>query len=359
VHVRRSDDGASTEVGVDQVLLIGATGPLAAVPAKPQVGRLLRVGSGRDFARFADLPPLAPGDVVEVAPGTYHEFLRVDVAGTAECPITVRGIGEAIIDGTGLELSGLHSRALVQIAADHCIVEGLRLNGARTPHGNASGVRLMNAATATVRDCEVSGSDLGINIHDCGAVEIERCNLVGNGTPRDGGSGANIYAERLERLSITSCRITDARGNNISSGARWTEIASSWIADGGNAEIDLLSPSSGSEQPHSGLIIGCRIQASAQRTGTRTRCVAFGNSVGGSLSLVNSTFISALPRIIYIAAATPSCSVLAYNCIFSGRAAGLVSGTTALSGSANWIVEGCPTPPGLVGTISGADPGLH
>jgi len=54
-----------------------------------------QVGAARAYHSVGALPALAPGDVVEVDPGTYNEVKRWTVAGTAVQPIVVRGVGPA------------------------------------------------------------------------------------------------------------------------------------------------------------------------------------------------------------------------------------------------------------------------
>ncbi len=114
-------------------------------------GRLVRVGPGEAVATLAQVPALSPGDVVEIAAGTYHEARRWTESGTVLRPIVIRAATGAavVIDGTGLDLSGVGavSRALFQVEGAHVRVEGVTFTHARNRQ-NAAGIRLL-AATAS------------------------------------------------------------------------------------------------------------------------------------------------------------------------------------------------------------------
>src|SRR5579864_1273636 len=83
-----------------QILIL--SGLLALV--LPACAETYMVGSGQAYRTLAALPTLHPGDTVEIHSGTYHEFRRWTDNGTADRPITVRGVGTTrpLFDGTGL-----------------------------------------------------------------------------------------------------------------------------------------------------------------------------------------------------------------------------------------------------------------
>jgi hypothetical protein len=352
VRAHRPDDDTAVEVAAGGTLRISATGAL--VPT-----RLLRVDEAGPIRRFADLPPLQPGDTVVVAAGVHRDRWRLAVSGTAERPITVRGEPGTIVDGAGIELDGgAEPRALIEVTGEHCELDGLTLRNARNHEGNAAGIRVFGVGQAVIRDCAARDCDAGIYIHDVGEAQVERCALVGNGSPGPGGAAfGNLVAERLARLGLRWCELSDARrGDNLWSGATENDIAYCRIARADNAEIDLIS--AGGASARGGTILGCLIEAKAERPGNRVRLIAFGGADGGRLALVNDTIVSGLPQAQVIEAASPRCSVSLRDCIVAGQARALLIGSDDMSGEANWIVDGCEIPAALVGTSRGAEPGF-
>jgi hypothetical protein len=89
-----------------------AAGLLAGLSATAEASTY-RVGIGEQFRELTALPPLQPGDVVEVVGGFSYQPVRFDVDGTAAAPITIRGLRNGqgqrprIMSGdNGLELAG-------------------------------------------------------------------------------------------------------------------------------------------------------------------------------------------------------------------------------------------------------------
>ena len=82
----------------------------------------------------AVLDSLSPGDVLELASGTYDvgSSLGLDVSGTAQAPITIRGE-----DRDNVILSG--SGTIIQVLrASHVILEDLTLQGTGTDSGGSA-----------------------------------------------------------------------------------------------------------------------------------------------------------------------------------------------------------------------------
>ncbi|HWB78302.1 MAG TPA: hypothetical protein VG755_25225 [Nannocystaceae bacterium] len=107
---------------------------------------------------------LAPGDVLELAAGTYAvDELYLDVAGTADAPIFVRGVSRAdvILDdpsGHILQLQG----------ASHIVIENLTMQGSGTDSGtdaSSQGISFWDGAeqtAVTIRGLDIVGVDMGI-----------------------------------------------------------------------------------------------------------------------------------------------------------------------------------------------------
>jgi hypothetical protein len=126
-----------------------------------------QVGPGKTYATIGAVPTLAPGDVVEIYPGTYNEVKRWTVAGTAANPITIRGMGATrpIIDGTGFNIDGAlpRPRAIFQIEASYVTIENLEfVNGRNGQNGAGFRITTFGSITnfVTIRNCKVSNCDI-------------------------------------------------------------------------------------------------------------------------------------------------------------------------------------------------------
>ena len=107
---------------------------------------------------------LAPGDVVELADGTYAvDELYLDVAGTADAPIYIRGASRS-----GVVLDDPTGRVLQLQAASHVIIENLTLQGSGTDSGtdaSSNGVGFWDGAlqeNVTIRSVDILGVDMGV-----------------------------------------------------------------------------------------------------------------------------------------------------------------------------------------------------
>jgi hypothetical protein len=116
-------------------------------PASP---RLIHVTS--DAALAAALSDAKPGDVIQLAGGTYAGPIRVARSGTAANPIVLRGIHR---DGTFLEAPG-SDQALV-ITGSHIVVEHL------TIRRSAWGLRITNTHDVVVRHTRITDVQYGID----------------------------------------------------------------------------------------------------------------------------------------------------------------------------------------------------
>lgn len=131
----------------------------------------------------AVLDSLAPGDVLELAAGTYGlgSGVSLDVSGTAQAPIVVRGA-----DRDGVILSG--SATIVQVLrASHVILEDLTLQGTGVDSGGAAtskGVSFWDGTLQefiTFRRLTMVGVDMGIVAWGrVNSVLVYDCILRGN-----------------------------------------------------------------------------------------------------------------------------------------------------------------------------------
>ncbi len=131
------------------------------------------------------LANLNPGDVLELAAGTYADLgLQLTRSGTAAQPITIRGASK-----TGTVLSS-PSRVLQLLAASYLIVENLTIRGSNVNSGtNASsrGIEFWDGAAGqtqvTFRDLIITGVDVGIKAYGTvNGVLVYNCEMTGNNT---------------------------------------------------------------------------------------------------------------------------------------------------------------------------------
>jgi hypothetical protein len=148
----------SVEGEPDRVLGVEAT--TRALPAAAGAATV-SVGPGDDLqAAFA---ALAPGNVLELAAGTYEvDGLFLDSAGTPDAPIYIRGVSREDVvlhaSGTVLQLQG----------ASHVVIENLTLQGTGVDSGtdaSAKGISFWDGAlqqSVTMRGLDILGVDMGI-----------------------------------------------------------------------------------------------------------------------------------------------------------------------------------------------------
>lgn len=151
---------------------------------------------------------LVPGDVLELAGGTYTvSGLTLSTSGSSGSPIYVRGAlkaGVVIRDTTGDVLA---------ISGSHIVIENLTIEGSGSDSGNSStscGIHLTGTSTnVTIRGVQLLGVDRGINADQAQTgVLVYDCDLRGNnlwtaanvGTPPDGAAPGPTWNDDGIRL---------------------------------------------------------------------------------------------------------------------------------------------------------------
>lgn len=139
---------------------------------------------------------LTPGDVLELADGTYAvDTLQLDVSGTADQPIYIRGASR-----DGVVLSDPSGSVLQLLDTSHVVLENLTLQGSGADSGTAAGsqgIAFWDGATQeylTIRDVAIGGVDKGIV-----ASGTIRGVLVYNSTL----TGNNEWAEEFLHSNLT------------------------------------------------------------------------------------------------------------------------------------------------------------
>ena len=230
----------------------------------------------------AGLGLAAPGDTVEVEPGTYsgpgnHDL---DFAGK---DLVLRSVGGAPVTILDCQASG-RGLAFQNCEGNAAVVEGFTITNGRVARGGAI---VCNGSSPTIRDCvlianradETGGA---VSCQFDAAPRLERCRLEGNNAFLSGGGMALINAS----AEITDCILT---GNSagILGGGIYLREASPTIT--GTLVADNRSNGAGG-----GLVI---YHLSAP---VITRCVIQGNRAGGSAGaafcddMASPTFVDCL-----------------------------------------------------------------
>lgn len=151
-----------------------------------------------------------PGDVVEIADGTYSSPIEITIGGTAAQPIVFRASGSgAIVSGAGTNATDRD--AVFVTFADHVLIHGLRIQNAYR-----SGVRVDQSDHVTIQACVCSNNgrwgiftdfsdDLALLGNECHGSQLEhgiyhsnsgdRARIRGNWCHDNFSSGIQINAD--------------------------------------------------------------------------------------------------------------------------------------------------------------------
>ena len=198
-----------------------------------------RVGLGETYRELTLLPPLVPGDIVEVVGGFTYQPVKFEADGTAAQPIIIRGLR----NGIGRRPLIANGDNALELAGDHYVVEGMELTG------GALRCLFVHADDLVLRD---------LLIHDCPNHGIEGGGY-GGGTitleyseVHHTGRGAlqhQIYVATDERAHLGAKFVMrfnwihDATGgNNVKSRAERNEIYFNRIEGALYHELELIGP---------------------------------------------------------------------------------------------------------------------
>lgn len=330
--------------------------------------------------KLAAAVQLQPGDVIEVEPGTYKDACRLTASGTAEQPITIRGIAaeRPVFDATGIDLSGSGSvpRAIFQFTnASYWVLEHLELTGAANASNNGAGFRVTAGGhDVTVRDCSIHDNQDGAMSDGASTITIESSEIFHNGA--NDGQSHNLYLQG-DTVRLVGNHIHDSvGGQNVKLRTRYVEIIGNVIENAGNYEIDLIQgPNTTMANAHAVLIGNLIIRATSADNNTQT--ILFGTdnpndatpSRNGALYAINNTFIlrnsrNQLFHVLTSPSPPAATHVYLYNNIVHTTAAGAQLTSDAatqdfITGSNNFITTGIGgVPAALTGTLDGMDPGF-
>jgi hypothetical protein len=215
-----------------------AAGLLAAVP-EDAAATTYTVGIGQAYRELAQLPPLVPGDVVEVRGGFLYQPARLDADGTAAQPITIRGIRTA----AGQRPIFMSGQNALELAGDHYVVEGLELTAAavRCLYVHADDLVLRDLY---IHDCPGHGIEGGGN--GGGDLTLEYSEIRNSGkatTQHQIYVGTDEIMHPGSRFRMRFNYLHDANGgNNVKSRAERNEIYFNWIQGAYYHELELIGP---------------------------------------------------------------------------------------------------------------------
>ena len=243
----------------------------------PASSAIHSVGPGQPLARVNQVPweSLNPGDTVNIhwRNEPYRAKWVICRRGTAEAPITIRGIpgpeGQLPhIDGreatTRNELNFWHeARGVIKIGGAnrpkdlmpaHIVVDGLEISGARPPYSfsgrqgrlpyakYAAGIFVSKGEHITIRGCILRDCGNGLLVSaESSDILIEKCWIYDNGNEGSvyehnaytAAAGITFQFNRFGPLR------KGCRGNNLKDRSAGTVIRYNWI-EGGNRELDLV-----------------------------------------------------------------------------------------------------------------------
>jgi MYXO-CTERM domain-containing protein len=342
------------------------------------------VGAGQTYASpcaLAAAVTLAPGDVIEVEPGTYTDACQLTASGTAQAPIVLRGMAgmpRPVFDATGLDLSGSGQvpRAIFQFnGASYWQVQHLELEHAANASNNGSGFRLTAGAhDVTFDDMSIHDNQDGAQSDGPSVIMIENSDIYANGA--NDGQSHNLYLQG-DVVRLIGNHIHDSRGGqNIKLRTRYVELIGNYVENAGNYEVDLIQGPYTSMPDANAVLIG-NVFVRATSADNNSQTILFGTdnpndttpSRNGALYAIGNTFVlrNASNQLFHVLTSTPAPAathVYLFDNIIHATVAGtqLTSDATTagyVSGSTNFITTGIGgVPASVTQTISGADPGF-
>jgi Bacterial Ig domain/Right handed beta helix region len=348
-------------------LLFVLTGVLTGAFPNLVAATTYEVGENKPYQRIADVPPLAPGDVIEISPGLYTEAMRWTTSGTPTAPITIRGIGSPrpVMDGTGVGVSGVlpEPRALFQIEGDYVTVENLEFRNAHNDVGNGSGIRVVYGRSAVIRNVRITECDMGLMANEYDELLVEQSEIASNGSV-SGPYSHNVYIDEGGTATFRFNYIHDSvSGQNFKSRSHFTQLLYNHIADSADGEVSLVDSGSTTQPYSNALMLGNIVISKVRSAGSnQLKFIDFGQDIGiahsGILYLVHNTLIAGSPAVQFLWASSPESSIVAEHNIFYGSDTIVGMDGNGTVGFRNWVPTSASVPSTWSENLLGADPGF-
>jgi hypothetical protein len=196
----------------------------------------LTVGAGQTYSTVsAAVGAATAGDTIDILAGTY-----VDQTATVDKPLTIQGIGGAVIftQSANTEISNLKAFLVINASAT---ISGLTFQNASISNangGNGAGIRYV-AGDLVVRDSRFIGNQDGIlatpNLLGTGTLTVANSFFSFNGQPTGPLAGFEhaIYAGYLSVLTVTDSVFEGTQaGHDIKSRAATSIVTGNTLDDG-------------------------------------------------------------------------------------------------------------------------------
>jgi MYXO-CTERM domain-containing protein len=344
--------------------------------AAPAAAGTLSVGPGQMYAGIADAMRNAhPGDLIEVQGGNTYPgmiWLREDLGGTKDKPVTIRGIKIAgkrpVLSGVG---SGQYENIILLLNSNHVVMESFEVIG----DGSDSNYCVVHKADDVIlrdfviHNCLHQGGLVGTD-SGSGSLTLEYSELYHNGK---GASSHQIYMATDEAMypgsvfRIQFCYVHDGLGgNNVRSRAERNEIYYNWIEGAFYHELDLVGPIDGDSLPFredSDIVGNVLIKKNSEWRIARLGGDGDGNTAG-RYRFSNNTMVMTDSSSTVISLQNTVQTLEMYNNVIYGPKAGfkvydvneLIGPATVHLGSNNWVLAGTTSlPKEWIGSVSGSN----
>lgn len=267
---------------------------LALAIAGPLAARTLSVGPGQSLAvPSAAAAIAAPGDRIEIAPGTYH-----DCAVWRADRLTITGIGPGVVIRDEI----CQGKAIFVTTGRDITISRLTLEHARAPDHNGAGIRV-EGDNLTLHAMRFLDNENGILAAAAPAstIRIEDSLFRGNGTCAPV-CAHGIYVNDLARLIILRSHFLATHiGHAVKSRAAITELIDNEIADGpgGTASYLVDVPNGGT------LILKNNVLEKGPRSDNPGTAIAIGEEgvthAGGKITVTGNDFTNDAPtRTVFV-----------------------------------------------------------
>jgi len=332
------------------------------------------MGPGDDYTV---LEAAQPGDVVEIAPGTYQFRVHLTAEGDGSNPIVIRAAdpdnppvwdldGMNVGDWPGSYTGGDNDRGCWMVRGGGYEISGIVFRNCHNAGGNAAGLRTIETMDVTLRDVLFEGNDSGVSGNGEGTL-VEFCEFVGNGQQSNPPQHSMyIYGGSIH---LRHNYIHDsAGGQNLHIRARDSVIEYNWIARAQNYEGDIMT----GDDPDHTMVFRGNVVVGNTNPENGGRILVLHNDTGAqgismNIEVVWNTFFlqsGTNPALVAVSNNTlESASVEISNNIVWGTAQAVSInepglGNTTVSGTNNWFPTGADVD-ALQDTIFGDDPGFR
>ena len=329
-------------------------------------GATYRVGPSREYKDINAVTALVkPGDTIEVDGDANYPSVIFRQSGTADKPITIRGIR---VNGKRPVISGGTNTVEFRLS-NYNVFEGFEVTGGKN-RGLYHHAAFITVRDTFVHDCPgqgITGSD-----QDSGSLlleysEVARCGGGMYSHPIYMSTDPQAYPGSVFRMQF--CYIHDGTGGNaVKSRSERNELYYNWIESGFYREIELIGRDiEAAPRPMNSDVVGNVFFKTSQYPVARIGHDSKGLGTRGRYRFVNNTFVLSPEASVAIQAYGKLESVEMHNNVFYRKGGGVVrvlneedaewtTGKRVCSGERNWVVTGSDCPDEWKGTLDGLDP---